>query len=388
MILNHVKMADTGELLNIRVAGDKITGASAAPFKDADDHWQLLFHQAMVFPGLINSHDHLDFNLFPRLGNRTYTNYTEWGKDIHKTHKKEIAGILKVPALLRSEWGVYKNLLCGITTVINHGEKMAAKNAPITIFENSHCLHSVRFEKRWKLKLNNPFKAQIPVNIHIGEGDDWSSYEEIDQLIKWNLLKKKIIGVHAVAMSESQAKNFEAIVWCPQSNYFLLNTTARVNLLKKHTNLLFGTDSTLTGNWNIWDHLQLARQTKLIDDVVLYQTLNQNAAKAWQLNSGEIAAGRDADLVIANIKPSKKALDAFFAIHPADLLIVMHKGNIRLFDETMRGQLEAINISAFSKIYVNGICKYVQGDLPGLMEKIKKYYPAARFPVSATEHQA
>jgi len=29
----------------------------------------------MAFPGLINSHDHLDFNLFPLWGNRKYNNY-------------------------------------------------------------------------------------------------------------------------------------------------------------------------------------------------------------------------------------------------------------------------------------------------------------------------
>ncbi len=256
------------------------------------------------------------------------------------------------------------------------------KNDLITVFEETHALHSVQFEKAWKFKLNNPLKAKIPVAIHVGEGNDWLSSHEIDQLTGWNLLRKKLIGIHAVAMSENQAKKFEALVWCPQSNYFLLNKTAPVNLLQKNADILFGTDSTLTSTWDIWEHLLLARETGLLCDETLYQTLNQNAASIWQLNCGEIAPGKDADFVVAKIKPNTTGFDSFFGLCPADLLMVMHKGNIRLFDETMLPQLKTIDLNNFSKIYINGSCKYVQGDLPGLMEKIKEYYPEANFPVS------
>jgi cytosine/adenosine deaminase-related metal-dependent hydrolase len=382
MVLNNVQMAGTGEVVHIRVQGDKIIAVSPGPGANADDPLKLTFENAIVFPGLINSHDHLDFNLFPQLGTRIYNNYTEWGKDIHQTFKEQIAEVLEVPLLLRSEWGVYKNLLCGVTTVVNHGEKLGMEDAPITVFEDTHCIHSVQFEKGWKIKLNNPFNANLPVNIHVGEGDDWPSYNEIDQLTGWNLLQKKLIGVHAVAMTESQAKKFEAIVWCPQSNYFLLGRTARVSDLRKHTNLLFGTDSTLTSHWNIWEHLRSARKTNLISDEVLYQTINQNAARSWQLNSGEIAAGKDADIVVAKVKNGQAGLTAFFAIEPADLLMVIQHGNIRLFDETILPQLKAVNLTEFSKVNIGGACKYVLGDLTGLMDRIKEYYPEAGFPVS------
>jgi cytosine/adenosine deaminase-related metal-dependent hydrolase len=382
MILNNVKITGSNEPVNIRVDNGKITNISSAVMIDPSIALKLTFDNAMIFPGLINSHDHLDFNLFPQLGERTYSNYTEWGKYIHKNYKQEISNILKVPVLLRSEWGVFKNLLCGVTTVVNHGETSGISDDLITVFERSHCLHSVQFEKGWKFKLNNPFNGRLPVTIHVGEGDDWLSINEIDTLIHWNLLQKKLIGIHAVAMSEHQAKKFEAVVWCPQSNYFLLNKTAPVNLLKKHTNLLFGTDSTLTSTWDIWEHLKLARKTKLLDDKTLYEMLNKNAAKTWKLNGGEIAPGKDADMVVAKTKPGKSGFNAFFAIEPADLLLVMHQGNIRLFDETLLPQLRALDLSGFSEICVKGASKYVQGDLPGLIKKIRTYQPAIAFPVS------
>jgi cytosine/adenosine deaminase-related metal-dependent hydrolase len=376
-------MIDEAQPVNIRVADEKIESLSPANSSEFNDPLQLTFENAIVFPGIINSHDHLDFNLFPQLGNRIYNNYTEWGAYIHANYKEEIASITNIPLRLRTEWGVFKNLLCGVTTVVNHGDRLNLKNNLITVFEDTHCLHSVRFEKNWKLKLNNPLKINLPAVVHVGEGDDWLSYHEIDQLTNWNLLRKKLIGIHGVAMSEEQAKKFEAIVWCPQSNYFLLNKTCRLNLLKDPTKILFGTDSTLTSAWNIWEHLTLARQTKLLSDKTLYNTLNQNAAKIWQLNTGEITPEKDADIVVAKAKPGAAWFDSFFGLCPSDLLLVMRKGSILMFDETLSAQLEKIALKNFSKIYIKGACKYVQGNLPALMDDIKKYHSSAVFPVSA-----
>jgi cytosine/adenosine deaminase-related metal-dependent hydrolase len=382
MILNNVKMIGNDEPVNIRIKGQQIMEISSTPINHKSEVLPITFDKAIIFPGLINSHDHLDFNLFPQLGNEIYSNYTEWGEYIHKSYKEEIDQVLQIPSPLRSRWGVFKNLLCGITTVVNHGEPSGMNDDLITVFEKSQSLHSLQLEKNWKLKLNNPLKINLPAVIHVGEGDDWLSFQEIDELIYWNFLKKKLIGVHAVAMSEKQAKNFKAIVWCPQSNYFLLNKTAPVHLLKKHTSVLFGTDSTLTSSWDIWEHLRLARKDHLLSDNSLYNTLTSGPANCWNLNCGEIAPGKDADLVIVETSAPKTGFDDFFETVPANILLVTHKGNIRLFDESLLHQLTAIDLSCFSKIYVKGNCKYVQGDLPALMEDIRKYHTSAVFPVS------
>ncbi len=105
MVLNNVKMAVTDEPVNIRVADGKITSISSPIITDKTETLQLTFNNAIIFPGLINSHDHLDFNLFPQLSNRKYGNYTEWGKYIHENYKDEIAAVLKIPVLLRSRMG-------------------------------------------------------------------------------------------------------------------------------------------------------------------------------------------------------------------------------------------------------------------------------------------
>lgn len=385
MVLHNVEMIGVEAPVNIRVYNGKIVDINPASVAGKTEAVDLSFNNAIVFPGLVNSHDHLDFNLFPALGGKIFNNYTEWGEHIHKVYKDEIAAIVKIPAPLRYQWGVYKNLLCGVTTVVNHGEKTGLKNTPISIFEETRCLHSVQFEKQWKIKLNNPTKKTLPVNIHVGEGTDVQSSKEIDKLIKFNLLKRKLIGVHGVAMSGTQAERFEAIVWCPETNFFLLNKTAPVDVLSKHTEILFGTDSTLTGNWNIWEHLRLARKTGMLSDEGLFATLNNNPANIWKLNCGDIAAGKDADLVVAKKKTGQNGYDAFFAVNPADILLVTHKGEISMFDEELLPRLQGISLTDFSRVFMGDCCKYVKGDLPALIKQIRMHNPQAKFPVTINE---
>jgi cytosine/adenosine deaminase-related metal-dependent hydrolase len=337
---------------------------------------------ALAFPGLINSHDHLDFNLYPPLANRVYNNYTEWGPDIQTNNRAAIDPILAIPKKLRIQWGIYKNLLNGFTTVVNHGEHIDVDNSPITVFQDCHCLHSVGQEPGWKWKLNHPAKTRKPFAIHVGEGTDPAATREIDGLIRWNLFRRPLIGIHGVAMTEQQATAFRALVWCPTSNYFLLDRTAPIDRLYDKVPILFGTDSTLTSGWNAWDQIRMARDLHLISDVDLFATLTSNPASAWELNDrGGLAPGKTADIVIACPQPGLTGMDAFFALNPQDLLLVIREGNIRVFDPSLLGPIteHLLTDENFQPISPNG--KYVAGDLPGLMQAIRRYCPRVAFQI-------
>lgn len=368
-------MALTGQMVGIKVKNGKIAQILPGHFHDGSDELNLNFDNAIVFPGLINSHDHLDFNLFPPLAGKIFRNYTEWGVHIHIQYKDIIDNVLQIPESLRIQWGIYKNLLCGVTTVVNHGKKINTSNDLITVFQGCQSIHSVHFEKRWRLMLNNPLKKNLPAVIHCGEGTDAVAANEIDWLTKNNLFKRSIIAVHGVAMSEEQANQFKALVWCPESNYFLLDKTAPVNRLKNYLTILFGTDSTLTGDWNLWNHIRKARQTGMLSDQELYDSLTSSPSTTWGLSTGKIEENEDADLVLSKA-------DSFFMTDPQDILLVMHKGSISLFDEELYHQLGSTNMLGYSKIKVGDSNKFVRGDLPALIAKIKQYYPDAGFPVN------
>lgn len=381
MVLHNLYLVNGQQPVNIDIKGSNIAGVNDAPAPENDKRLHLTFQNALAFPGLINSHDHLDFNLFPQLGDRKYKSYREWGPYIHQNYVGEIAAVLKIPVHLREDWGMLKNLLCGVTTVVNHGEKPQTTNRLIQVYSHCHNLHSVGFEKFWRLKLNNPFKRNLPVVIHSGEGTDHQAHHEIDQLTKWNLLRRKLIGVHGVAMSSRQAKKFKALVWSPQSNEFLLGKTAPVDKLAKYTDILFGTDSTLTGYWDIWQHIRYARQLKLLGDEELYNSLSVTAAQVWKLSSGKIKKGKRADIVITRNKGQQHNFEGYFSTTPADILLVLYGGKIMLFDEELLLQLEGTDLSNFSKIYIQGACKYIRFDIPKLMSEIRQYYPKAIFPI-------
>jgi cytosine/adenosine deaminase-related metal-dependent hydrolase len=387
MLLNNVTLVNERRPGNILISHGIIaeTGQRTPPRDAVAIH----FSDAIAFPGLINSHDHLDFNCFSPLGQRTYKNYTEWGNHIHATYKDDINAVLKIPQSLRTSWGIYKNLLAGVTTVLNHGPVLKIENPLIHVYQAPQNLHSVKFQKNWRWKLNNPLLKNRACIIHTGEGVDEQSASEISALLKWNLLNRKLIGVHGVAMNALQAKKFAGLVWCPESNALLLNRHAAIAALKVNTRLVFGTDSTLTGNWNMWHHLRVARALRVITDAELYSTVTGSPAELWGFNTGYVQPGRDADIVIAKTKNGLAAWNDFFSLDPVDILMVLQKGRIRMFDETLLPQLNRLKVdtSGFSAVSIKGSVKFVEGDLPALVLAIRKYNPAIGFPFSTPLNQ-
>ncbi|MGF7230669.1 amidohydrolase family protein [Arachidicoccus sp.] len=383
MILRKLHMVNEEAKRNIKIEGKKIKNIAFEEILSNKHEIDLSFDNCYVFPGLINSHDHLDFDLFPQLGNHIYKNYLEWGIDIHRQNDATIRQILSIPKALRVKWGVYKNLVTGITTAVQHGEELEITEKSINVFQDCISLHSVSLEKHWRRTLNNPFSNRRPFVVHVGEGTDTQRCEEIDELLHYNFFRRKLVGVHGIAMNVQQAKKFQALIWCPDSNYFLYGNTARINELRNYTKILFGTDSTVSADWNIWNHFRLARMTNLLDDDELFRAVTTDAAKIWKLNkTGSICEGYYADLFIAKMHSiDKNDANNFFSTNPENIQLVLHKGAIVLFDASLLTQLKNVSLKDFSCIYVKGNQKFVLGDLPSLIKEIQKYVPEIKFPI-------
>jgi cytosine/adenosine deaminase-related metal-dependent hydrolase len=387
MLLHNLSLAGRKADFQVRIEGDRIRRLT-----HEEDHFtwnskgiHLFFQEAIAFPGLINSHDHLDFNLFEQLGNEIYPNYEAWSRNLQLNHQDKINEVLRIPKETRISWGIYKNLLNGFTTVVNHGQKLSIRDKLIRVIQPGQ-LHSVKFEKHWKWKINRPRFQKIALAIHVGEGTDEAAANEINELIQYNFMRKDLIGIHGVAMQEEQAAAFRSLVWCPASNYFMFNQTAPIDRLHVYTKVVFGTDSTLTAPWNAWDHFRMARKSKLVNDEKLFQLLTTEPASLWGLEElGSLEVGMQADLVIAKKNPLFQGWDAFYAINPADILVVIQEGSIRLIDDSLVEQLRnhESTLKDFSRIYIGEALKWVQGRLPELIESIKRHQPGIRLPVSA-----
>ena len=385
MLINNIQIINNEQLSSqIRIKGSKIIEVNSFNLRTDDNYEELSFNfsNAIAFPGLVNSHDHLEFNLFPKLGNKIYNDYIEWGNDINVQNKKQIEIVKKVPNDLHYKWGLYKNLICGVTTIINHGKILDTQHNNLPdVYSNYNYLHSLCIEKKWEIKFL--FKLnRLPVLIHIGEGTNKGSINEIDKLIKWNIFDKDLIGIHAIAMNEAQSKQFKAIIWCPDSNSFLYNKTANIPLLKKHTNILFGTDSTLSADWNLWNHLRLARDLNYLNVDELFFSISKTASKVWGLKSKcKIEINKSADIVICK-KKYKNNWESFYSINPEDILLILKNGIVVFIDSELIIQHQNINKDDFDVIYIRSIKKYITKGIRDLIQSIKSLLPKYEFPIS------
>lgn len=380
MLLHNVRLTgeESAEAKDILLQNDCIAAIAPAGSFNNKKYHAIDCSGAIVLPGMINSHEHLDFNLFPQLGSPFYTDYIEWGNHIHTACKETIAAVLKVPLHLRIQWGMYKNLLNGFTTVVNHGSYLPVGNPTLTIHQPRHNLHSAGFEKKWKWLLNRPSLYPGPYVMHAGEGTSETAGKEINRWIRYNFFRKKMVAVHGVAMKPLQAKHFRALVWCPASNFFMFGKTAEVDELKKYTTLLFGTDSTLTAGWNAWDHFAMAMDSGKIQEAELLNALTAHAATVWNMkNKGRIATGCQADLLVTDYRPTGSVLQN----QPRDIRLLVQKGRIVLADAGIWLQLKERIRAAddYSPVCLQGKDKYVYGNLPALVKEIRTYYAAADF---------
>jgi cytosine/adenosine deaminase-related metal-dependent hydrolase len=388
MLLRNLYLPGNPDAVDLRIRSgiiEKLTPAGAI-CRDAAVT-ELDLRDAWLLPGLINSHDHLDFNLFPQMGLPPYNSYREWGMHIHAQYADSIRRIRAIPLPLRIQWGLYKNMLQGFTTVVNHGRHLSIQDPFISVLQPSQ-LHSVGFEKRWRWKLNYAGQFRDTMVIHAGEGTDQSSYAEINQLIRWNIIRRPMVLVHGVAMQAEQARHCKALVCCPASNFFMLHATADIAELKQYLPVLFGTDSTLSAPWNHWSHLHMALETGMFSEEELLHACTSSAAAVWRISSYGIQTGMPADCIAIKRKPDLSLMRSRLL----DIELVMHRGNLLLLDESLLTDALQYRLagSSYSRILLDGACKWVKGDLPWLMEQIHTACPGIQFPaeIKSIEHAA
>ena len=77
----------------------------------------------------------------------------------------------------------------------------------------------------------------------------------------------------------------------------------------------------------------------LLTDAELFDSLTQTPAAIWKQNGiASNAINEQANIVIANAN-NKTGFDAFYSLNPEDIQLILHKGEILLFDEQLKNQL-------------------------------------------------
>ena len=328
--------------------------------------------EVIAFPGLLNSHDHLTLNTHSLYKNKVYKDYVEWASDNFEVIIKEINNI---PVHLRYEWGILKNVIHGFTTIAQHDSFLKNHHSEIAdVITTVRVIHSLHYDKKWKLKALLP-ESQKKM-IHLAEGTSELARNEPKEFLRWNLRSKKSIAIHGVNLDVNEAKKMGGLVWCPNSNIYLYGKTATIKRLIEVTPILFGTDSTVSADWDNLKHLKQARSLGYLTDEELFASLTNTPVNVLNLkNKGSIQAGKIADIVIAK-KRKSNLYEAFYSLNSDDILLIVKSGKIVYFDEELKEVLKGeIDMNSFERLQIEESVKYIKYKVKDLVEGIKRYYP-------------
>ncbi len=302
----------------------------------------------VVLPGLINAHDHLEFNLFPQLGRGPYRNAGEWSRDIYHPDRSPIREQLRVPKPVRLWWGALKNLLSGVTTVCHHNpyeHEVFGADFPVRVVRRFAWAHSIEFEPRLAARFRKA-PASYPFLVHCAEGTDTASHHEVQALDRLGALDRRTVIVHGVGISAASlalmCMRRASLVWCPTSNLAMFGRTVSRAVLRSGIPMALATDSALSAPVDLLDELAVARD--YLPPGRLYEMVTTGAARILRLASAQTRGDW--------IAVRSQARSATQALLDGAVALVVVAGRIRLISPDLASQLPARARRGFQLLHI------------------------------------
>jgi cytosine/adenosine deaminase-related metal-dependent hydrolase len=329
----------------------------------------------LALPGLINAHDHLELNLFPKLGRGPYANASLWAQDVYRPHEPPIKQHLAVPKLLRLRWGGIKNLLSGVTTVAHHNPFHPVffdPTFPVRVLKRYGWAHSLHFSPDWKMRLRRT-PLGYPFVIHAAEGTDEAARREIRTLAEAGALNPSIVLVHGVGIDPSDValirREGAGIVWCPSSNHFTLERSLDAAVLNSAIPIALGTDSAITADGDLLDELRVAHRT--INAHRLYGMVTSEPARIFRLAAGfgRICHGGPADLLV--VKDNGRAPATALLERYPELVVV--RGRVHLVSSELAPLCPPEILESLHPLEVEGRATYMVAEsVSSLLKETKR----------------
>ena len=379
MILRGARVATgprTAPMLDLQIASGfihRIGSSIEGPGLDLSGY--------LCLPGLINAHDHLEFNLFPRLGHARHPNMAAWARHVYRPEQSPVREHRSVPKRERMRWGAIKNLISGVTTVCHHNaHEPSLFNAdfPVSVVRAFGWAHSFSFPP--DVRSQYP-KAPLewPFILHAAESTDGTGDAEFRQLRDLGALAGNLVLVHAVDLKPVHWRALRqagaSVITCPSSNLFTLGRTLNAAAFRSGVPIALGTDSALTSHTDLLDELRVARREWGLSYSQLYRMVTTIPARILRLSSGEgtLDEGASADVVVfrdRGLAPAETLLDA----RSVDLVI--RRGRVRMASPRLAVRLPASVRRRLSPLRIAGRgCMFVDAPIASLIQSVAQHVP-------------
>ena len=346
----------------------------------------VLHIDGVILPGLIDLHNHLTWNVFPR-----WKPMEEFGSRYDWQQKPVFRILLDSPYRRLVEAGFscemqryaeVKAMVHGATSVIgslrrpcNQGLVRNLDDDPALgqILYNVFPFHTTETDIE---SAKNILAANGSLFIHLAEGSptDATSAQEFAMLEARDLLRPGVSLIHGVALKENDframANASVGLVWSLRSNFELYGDTVNLQAVLKHGVITaIAPDWSPTGSDGLLSELNYAAvwnaglEQPLLDDRQLLEMATINPAKLVHLEKrlGVLKEGYLADvLVLQSNKMNQSKYDAFWtATHsaPEDVMLVIIDGKAVYGDRSLMKQL--VNPNELESLEICGVEKSI-----------------------------
>jgi cytosine/adenosine deaminase-related metal-dependent hydrolase len=368
--------------VSVKINGDRITRilSFAAPLPDVpSDSTNIDLSGFLLLPGFVNAHDHLEFALFPRLGNPPYRNYIDWGEDIHSRFPEIIAKHRAVPKEIRLWWGGIRNLLCGVTTVSHHNPlwpELQRADFPVRVVQKYGWGHSLALGG--DLRQARAVTPQgRPFIVHACEGVDEQAREELEGLDRLGLLDESTVLVHGLAIDREGVELVRhrgaSLIVCPSSNEFLFGRIPDISLLSGIEKIAIGSDSPLTAEGDLLDEIRFAMRFCRISALDAYQMVTTIPAAILRLGDaeGSIKESGMSDLIAVRDTGQDPA-DRLETLSMNDVEFVMIGGSIQLASESILERLPLTAKRGLEPLSIDRTIRWLRAPVSTLLQKTEE----------------
>jgi len=335
--------------------------------------WRIDLRDHLIFPGLINAHEHLHVNAVPPLrSGAPFPNSYAWiaAFQAHFAEPAVIAA-LQVPKALRLWHGALKNLLAGTTCVAHHDPWHAALDAtnfPVSLLRNYGWSYALGWPG-YGPPVQQSFAAtpaDRPWLIHLAEGTDVTAQAELAELDRLGCLAANSVLVHGVGLREQDIDRVidrgAAVVWCPTSNRSLLGRSLDPRRLHAAGRLALGSDSRLSGARDLLEEMRGIAARGELDSSQLLELATSQAARILRLPlRGSLVPGAPADLVVVEDRGGN-GIDSLTGIGRSEIRAVVRGGVPRIADPDFAEWFAATGVDTVP-VTLDGKPKLLAGSL-------------------------